>query len=383
MSFLPNTIDLYEYETLESALLRLCRANHFEHYSDLSIEVKSWLEEHHPTVAGAFPLSLDAVNIYHAKQSSAQRVQAIQLLEQLVGLSRFSLLDICFKHTTAVDLRQYAEVRYKQIIIPRGLLRSTIIPICPECLKESNYVRFDWHINKVECCEKHGIKLLRNCPSCHTPLNYMNSEDPGRCICGQNLLENSHREVGFDSWRDDSVYEAIASCSLSEKLAAFVFSDKFFPLLAYEDFIVDPSRYIDEYLKELCEQSLLLATEKPNKLSFSQISNDFLDDISAISCLPAKIKEFIADAVITLATNEARSTIANIGDTLVSAREAAAITCSELDDVYRLYESGILVVGRRLRNEGKLESHNPVFRLRDVASLALSYSKYRYSQSAW
>ena len=383
MSFLPSTIKLYENESLESALLRLCRANHFEHYSDLSIEVKSWLEEHHPTVAGAFPLSLDAVNIYHAKQSSAQRVQAIQLLEQLVGLTRFSLLDICLKHTNAVDIGQYAEVRYKQIIIPRGFLRSTIIPICPECLKESNYVRFDWHINKVECCEKHGIQLLRNCPSCHIPLNYMNSEDPRRCICGQNLLENSHREVGFDSWRDDSLYEAIGSCSLSEKLAALVFSDKFFHLLAYEGFIVDPSRHIDEYLKGLIEQNLLLATEKPNKLSFSQISNDFLDDISAISCLPLKIKEFIADAVITIATNKARSTIANIGDTLVSAREAAVITGSELDDIYRLYESGILVVGRRLRNEGKLESHNPVFRIRDVASLALSYSKYRFSQSAW
>ncbi|MGO2234590.1 MAG: TniQ family protein [Marinomonas sp.] len=383
MSFLPNSIDLYEDEALESALLRICRANHFEHYSDLSIEVKSWLEEYHPTVAGAFPLSLDAVNIYHAKQSSAQRVQAIQLLEQLVGLSRFSLLDICFKHTTTVDLGQYAEVRYKQIIILRGLLRSTIIPICPECLKESNYVRFAWHINKVECCEKHGIKLLRNCPSCHIPLNYMNSEDPGRCICGQNLLENSHREVGFDSWRDDSLYEAIGSCSLSEKLAVLVFSDKFFPLLAYEDFIVDPRRHIDEYLKGLIEQNLLLATEKPNRLAFAQISNDFLDDISAISCLSAKIKEFIADTVITIATNEARSTIANIGDTLVSAREAAVIIGSELDDIYRLYESGILVVGRRLRNEGKLESHNPVFRVRDVASLALSYSKYQFSQSAW
>lgn len=383
MSFLPNSVDLFEGETLESALLRICKVNHFEHYSDLSIEVKSWLEEHHPTVAGAFPLNLDAVSIYHAKQSSAQRVQAIQLLEQLVGLTRFSLLDICLKHTNAVDLGQYAEVRYKQIIIPREFLRSTIIPICPECLKESNYVRFAWHINKVECCEKHGIKLLRNCPSCHIPLNYMNSEDPGRCICGLNLLENSHREVGFDSWRDDSLYEVIGSCSLSEKLTVLALSDKFFPLLAYEDFIIDPGRHIDECLKGLIEQNLLLATEKPNRLPFAQISNNFLDDISAISCLPLKIKEFIADTVITIATNEARSTIANIGDTLVSAREAAVITGSELDDIYRLYESGILVVGRRLRNEGKLESHNPVFRLRDVASLALSYSKYRYSQSAW
>ena len=126
-------------------------------------------------------------------------------------------------------------------------------------------------------------------------------------------------------------------------------SDKFFPLLAYEDFIIDPGRHIDECLKGLIEQNLLLATEKPNRLPFAQISNNFLDDISAISCLPLKIKEFIADTVITIATNEARSTIANIGDTLVSAREAAVITGSELDDIYRLYESGILVVGRRLR----------------------------------
>lgn len=75
MIFLPNPIDLFTDEAIESTLLRLSKANHFEHYNDLSIEIRSWLEEHHPTVAGSFPIALETVNVYHANQSSAKRVQ--------------------------------------------------------------------------------------------------------------------------------------------------------------------------------------------------------------------------------------------------------------------------------------------------------------------
>lgn len=383
MGFLPNQIDLFEDEALESALLRLCRVNHFEHYSDLSIEVKSWLEEHYPTLAGVFPVALDTLNIHHSKQSSAQRVQALQLLEQLVGLPRFSLLDICFKHTNTVDLGKNAVVRYKQVSIPKELLRSANIPICPECLVESAYVRFDWHITKVTCCQKHGARLLTHCPSCHSQLNYMISEDPSVCHCGHRLTEQYHRDIGFDGWRDDACYEEVGACSLSEKLSLLTFCDKFFPNTDYGEFINSPLNCIEEYLRWVVDQNVLLATEKFNQLSFAQLTNNFLNDVSSFECLPVKIKECISYSVITLANNQPRSNIANIGDTFVSVKEAAFILASDVDEVYRLYETGILVIGKRLRNEGKLESHNAVFRLRDVTSLALSYSIFGFRQSAW
>lgn len=383
MSFLPNPIELYENETLESALLRLCRANHFEHYNDLSIEIRSWLEEHHPTIAGAFPLALDAVNVYHSKQSSAKRVQSLQLLEQLVGLPKFSLLDVSFKHTNAVDSGHFAEVRYKQITIPKSFVRACNVPVCIECLRESNYVRFNWHISKVTCCDKHKVKLLTNCPSCNTPLNYMISEDPSRCVCGYSLFGVDSGEAGIDGWRRWPSFDQQGKQTLSEQLAMLFFLDRHFPKLEYDEFIGDLKGHIEGHLQKLIDHSLLIATDKINRLTFSYLTNNFLSDVAQISCLPDCIKESIASVVIELALETPRSTIANLGDSLVSIREAALITGSTVEDIFRLYENGILILGKRIRDEGCLESFNPAFRLRDVAAIALSYSRYGYSQSAW
>jgi len=383
MSFLPITIDLLSDETLESALLRLCRANHFVHYNDLSIEIRSWLEEHHPTVAGAFPVALDAVNVYHANQSSAKRVQAVQLLEQLVGLPKFSLLDISFKHTNAVDAGKFSEVRYKQITIPKVFLRSTNIPVCMECLKEESYVRFDWHISKVTCCEKHNVKLLNECPACHIPLNYMISEDPTKCVCGQDLLAVSGLEAGVDGWRSWNEREQSPNASLSKQLAVFLILERYFPNLTFDEFVGNANSHIRDHLLKVIDTNLQLATNKVNRLTFAYLTNNFLNDVSRIRSLPVCIQECVSSELIEIAMSSPRSTVANIGDSLVSLREATLITGSSVDDLYRLYENGILTLGRRLRGEGKLESFNPVFRLRDVASIALSYSRLGYSQSAW
>lgn len=383
MSFLPIPIDLFSDETLESALLRLLKANHFEHYNDLSIEIRSWLEEHHPTVAGAFPLALDAVNVYHANQSSAKRVQALRLLEQLVGLPKISLLDISFKHTNSVDVGKFSEVCYKQIMIPKLFLRSTNIPVCIECLKEESYVRFDWHINKVTCCEKHKVKLLSECPTCHIPLNYMISEDPTKCVCGQDLLAVSGVEIGVDSWRSWSEGDQSPNAALSKQLAVFLILERYFPSLTFDEFVGNASSHIKDHLLKLIDTNLQLATEKVNRLTFANLTNNFLNDVSKISSLPVSIQECISSELIEIAMSSPRSTVANIGDSLVSLREATLLTGSSVDDLYRLYENGILILGKRLRGEGKLDAFNPVFRLRDVASVALSYSRFGYSQSAW
>jgi len=383
MSFLPNPIELKQDETIESALLRLCKANHFEHYNDLSVEVRSWLEEHHPTVAGAFPLALDAVNVYHSKQSSAKRVQALELLEKLVGLPKFALLDISFKHTSALDCGQFSEVRYKQITIPKIFLRSTSIPICVECLKKENYVRFDWHIKPVMYCTKHDVKLISECPACHTLLNYMISEDPTRCVCGQSLLLVKGLNTGADGWRNWRESDHNSDALLSNQLAVMLMMNQFFPNLSFEEFVSNHRYHINSYLQQIIEMKSLLATSKTNRIGFGYFTDDFLNKVSRIGSLPQTIAVSISSEIIELALKEPRSTVANIGDSLVSIREAALITGSTVEELYRLYESGVLLLAKYIRDKGKLESYKPAFRLRDVASIALSYSRFGYNQSAW
>lgn len=385
MSFLPNKIFPYSDETLESFLIRLCRANHFESYHDLSIEVKAWLEEHHPTIAGAFPLSLDRVNVYHSRQSSSRRVQALQLLEQLIKLPRFSLLDISFKHTTSVDKGQYAQVRYKANVIPKEFIRSdNVFPICIECLKNSDYVRFEWHISPITCCPKHSQKLLNTCPRCHEPLNYMLCESIGECVCGHNLLLSGPQVEETDEWRQDSSYQQeLSACNLSQKLALLSFVQKMVPEECFSDFMLSWKVNLESVIISRVKETLVLSVVKPNKASFDYLTGGLLSVIAQTNELPEIFVKQVVILIIEISANSPRSNIANIGDSLLSIRDAAVLLRTTINDIYRLYETGILVLGKRINANAKLETYKPVFRLRDVSAIALSCSEYSINQSAW
>ena len=211
----------------------------------------------------------------------------------------------------------------------------------------------------------------------------MISEDPTKCVCGQDLLAVSGLDVGVDGWRSWSEGDQSPNASLSKQLAVFLILELYFPNLTFDEFVGNARSHIRDYLLKLIDQNLQLATDKVNRLTFAYLTNNFLNGVSKISSLPVSIQECISSELIEIAMSSPRSTVANIGDSLVSLREATLITGSSVDDLYRLYENGILILGKRLRGEGKLDTFNPVFRLRDVASVALSYSRLGYSQSAW
>lgn len=60
--------DPFADESLESYLLRLSEANFFERYQQFSFAVQEWLQHNDFEAAGAFPVELARLNIFHAAQ---------------------------------------------------------------------------------------------------------------------------------------------------------------------------------------------------------------------------------------------------------------------------------------------------------------------------
>ncbi len=77
-------------ESLESYMLRLSQENFFEYYQQLSRAIKDWLQLHDHEAAGAFPVELSRLNVYHAAQSSSRRIRALKLVESLTDNEKLS-----------------------------------------------------------------------------------------------------------------------------------------------------------------------------------------------------------------------------------------------------------------------------------------------------
>jgi hypothetical protein len=59
-------------------------------------------------------------------------------------------------------------------------------PICPECLKEAEYLRHPWTHCFATACPQHGCRLVETCPDCLTPLENLR-HSIALCNCGYDL----------------------------------------------------------------------------------------------------------------------------------------------------------------------------------------------------
>lgn len=62
---------------------------------------------------------------------------------------------------------------------------------CPLCIKEKPFYRLIWQVKEISICEKHSIKLLKECPKCKKPLPCLSDIAMiGNCgLCGSSLSE--------------------------------------------------------------------------------------------------------------------------------------------------------------------------------------------------
>lgn len=74
-------------------------------------------------------------------------------------------------------------------------LRTALVPVCPECLRQHGYIRQAWHHQLVTACPAHKSMLVSACPSCDEPLD-LRRPSVCDCRCGFRLSDAVAHEAG-------------------------------------------------------------------------------------------------------------------------------------------------------------------------------------------
>lgn len=385
-------------ESLESYLLRVVAENFFDSYQQLSLAIREELHELDFEAHGAFPIELKRLNVYHAKHNSHFRMRVLNLLESLLDLPRHELHKLALLRSNRTFVGGMSAVHRNGIDIPLSFIRYAdddgieTLPVCPQCLKEEAYIRQAWHIRPVEACAKHECELLHHCPDCQQPINYIENESITHCTCGFEFATSSSEKADSQAVvLSRSLFEGDTlsnnpllsmGTSATHRFAALLWYQKrhakntecmahgsvsYFedwPLSFYRDLDVVTSgaeaRLIDLF----------------NRTSFRSIYGEL---ILQSQCLQPEDKEphfiylALMDYLSKLVESHPKSKKPNVADMLVSAAEAAALLSTTHEQVYRLYQDGVLTAGMRQKIQTRVDPHIGVFYLRQVIEYKASF----------
>lgn len=395
MSKLSIGIDHRSDESLESYLLRLSQANYFESYQLLSRAVKDWLYEHDGEAFGAFPLQLKTVNVCHAAQSSGFRVRALQLIDRLAD-TQLPLLQLALLGSSTRFCFSRSSVFRQGTHIPLCFVRKAGIPICPECLKESEHIRQVWHLSSYTACHKHLLDLIDTCSSCGAVVDYLTSENITECECGFDLknapTQNadplrvllSRLTIG-DSF--DFGKTTLGLCNQSTRFGALLWYHlEFVGNLEGDAINVEGLSGAIEFFKKWPESfhsamDRRLATWEASRYieyNHTPFRKIFGDVLLHSSRLPSKdlshnfvLRELLA-YLSNLVLSHPKSKTANVGDVLLTLSETASLLSTSYEQVERLYQEGFLKLTYRPHQQTTILPHKPAFRFRNVIELGMA-----------
>lgn len=383
-------------ESLESYLLRLSQENGFESFRLFGGSVRDWLLQQDHEAAGAFPLDLFRVNVFHASRSSGLRIRALRLVEQLTDLAPSSLLQLALLHSGLHFGSGHKAVHRAGVDIPLCFIRTRSIPCCPACLNESAYVRQHWYYAPYHACHVHATELLYACPHCGSVLDYTRSESITHCLCGYDL------RMAKPAPADRAVVQ------LAELLCGERFeSDN--PLLANEQptvrfgallwywlrhfhsqddkpqdlrvaeaigYFADWPANFHAELRQQVQSALLKQTRLLNHTAFSEVFGSVLGDCRQLPMRDIRtnfILRGLLDYLTSLVFDNPKRRVGNLADILLSAVETAAVLSTSVEQVYRLQQEGYLTPAYRLRRHDGLTAHEPIFHLRQVIEHRLAH----------
>lgn len=385
----------FEDETLESYMLRIAKENFFDSYEQLSLAIREALLELDHEAHGAFPIELKLLNIYHAKQNSHFRVRALALVESLLNIPKFTLLKLSYLKSNTLFLNSYSSVYRNGVDIPLLFLRQKEqrfgIPICPHCLQENQYIRYFWGIKPYTVCAIHNVKLIKNCPDCNQLINYIENQSIGNCSCGYDLSKaptsipsSEEYKLAIFMMEQKQVPNAVLfnNKPLSHYFASLIwFQHRYqvFDSFNYMDLLNYFNSWPDSFhgeLHKISSSAETLLIIPFNQTSFHFIFGDLILRAEAINTYDHK-KHFIHEALIDylcqLVNNHQKSTKPNIADILLSVTETAIILSTSNEQVYRLFEHGILQAAFNLKIQKRINANEGIFFLRQVIEFYQSY----------
>ena len=409
MAFLFSPkVRAFSDETLESYLLRVVAENFFDSYEQLSLAVRDELHELDFDAHGAFPIVLKRLNVYHAKHNSHFRMRALGLLETLLDLPRFELQKLALlksdrKFNTSVALHRDGIDIPLKFIRYDGTDGLCSIPVCPHCLAEDAYIKQNWHLKWANHCSKHRCSLIHNCPECNLPLNYIENESISHCSCGYKLSEATPNATDIKN------IEALENLMLTPASINNPFfnntsvSQRFSALLWYQQRYSKPDVFclneVIEYFREwpqnfyseldhLNENAEMKLIDLFNKTKFRYIYGELILSVPR-SFQNEGNHHFIGAALmehlVRLVEQNPKSKKPNVADMLVSVSEASVILSTSHEQVYRLYQDGILKSAFRHKMKQRIDPHAGVFFLRQVIEYKISFGGHnsRMYLSAW
>ncbi|WP_434927380.1 TniQ family protein [Shewanella sp. HL-SH2] len=322
-------------------------------------------------------------------------MRALGLLESLLGLPSYELQKLALLRSNKTFVGGMTAVQRNGIDIPLSFIRYAsedgvdAVPICPECLYEEAYIRQAWHLKPIRACAKHKCELVHQCPECQEPINYIENESIDRCVCGFEFIKASsakacQQDIKLSgcliSGDDSSSSPLFASVSTTHRFAALAWHQKRYPekhqyIDAIEYFKAWPDNFYRE-LDTITSHADLRLVNLFNKTAFKFIYGDL---ILQSQCIHPEEKEphFIHSALMeylrNLVESHPKSKKSNVADMLVSVAETAALLSTNYEQVYRLYQDGVLSSGYRQKMKQRVAPHVGVFYLRQVIEYKASF----------
>ncbi|HFQ5355575.1 TPA: TniQ family protein [Vibrio vulnificus] len=387
---MKTDIQHYSDESLESFLLRLSQEQGYERFSHFAEDIWFDTMEQHEAIAGAFPLELNRINIYHAQTTSQMRVRVLIHLENQLKLNNFGALRLALSHSKAQFSPEYKAVHRLGADYPFVFLAKRFTPICPLCIGEAPYIRQQWQFISHQACEHHGCKLVHHCPECHSRLEYQTTESISQCECGFELRNSPVEDAPVAvllvarwlSGHDSKPLGLLkAEMTLSERYGFLLwYVNRYGDIenISFESFVEYCScwpRVLEEELDELVNKADLIRIKDWKKTLFNEVFGTLLKD-----CRQLPSRQLERNSVLTqvlayftkLMATLPSSSKGNVGDVLLSPLEVSTLLSCTTDEVYRLYEFGEIKAAIRPRMHTKIASHDSAFTLRSVIETKLT-----------
>ncbi|QLJ09315.1 MULTISPECIES: TniQ family protein [Pseudoalteromonas] len=380
MHFLVQTKPFPD-EALESYLLRLARNNSYHGYSELADILWQWLAEQDHELEGALPLELNKVDVYHARQASSFRIRALKLVAQLADVNAGDILELACRRSN-FKFGNLAAVSRNELTIPLELLRTENIPVCIECLSESSYIPFYWHLKPYKACHKHKTQLTTQCGECHNLIDYRASEALLECGCSCKLTCSEQLNDA-----DFKIASALVSNN-SQKIAGLIswfakvkqldVGDADFNRAFVDYFSTWPDGFTAE-LDLLTNNARLKQLNPLNKTKLNSVYADLIRD--AQRAATSNRKNIVLDEIINyfveLVDSNPKSKHPNIADLLLCTFDTAVLLNTTTEQVYRLHQEGFLNCAYPQKKHEQLRADSHVFYLRQVFELQQAFAAER------
>jgi hypothetical protein len=273
-------------ESLESYIMRLAYSNGYIKASRFWSAIRQTVDKSNLRHIN-IPDRLGSVNPYQAKKSSSLRIKALQYLSTLSNQEPLPLLALSiFRNANPYSLNTQSVIQNGKTL-PRQFVKLTP-PICPDCLRESNYIRQIWSFWPYENCHKHKKSLISVC-SCDESISVF--EDPiiGACQhCGISYSElkrvesNKHHLI-VSAWLANAENTCLPKVNQSHKYGLVLWWLKLNKLnlseFNVEDFVLffsDWPNNFHRYLEQKWTHFIEFGTKPVEQANFKDMFSDLL-----------------------------------------------------------------------------------------------------------